>query len=364
MTVIWLVPSSYVPNIGGVEEHVARVAAGLQDRGHDLRVIVNRWPADLATHEIVDAVTVHRLPLTQPGRSPLRLIRHGLAVPRLQRALDTLPRPDIVNLHCLASQTGHLSRWSRRHEIPLVLSTHGETAMDSGRTYERDPYQRAALRIASRQAAAFTACSAWARHETAGYAARFATGSVIQNGVDAAELADLPEVTEPVFAAYGRQVREKGFDRVVDAMQEVRRRLPGARLLLAGDGPEMQALRAGLGPNDEHRGRLDRAGVRQLLASVRIVVVPSRVEPFGIVAREALAAGRRLVYSRVGGLHDAADGFGIGVDAGDPGHLVDAMVAAHEDDVQLPGTDVLDRWSWEHVVTAYENLYYDVLSGR
>jgi len=209
-----------------------------------------------------------------------------------------------------------------------------------------------------------TACSGWTRVHTACYAARFADAVVIHNGVDAKEFDGLNEVTSPVFAAYGRQVHEKGFDRLLDVMPEVRRRLPGARLLIAGDGPESAGIIAALGPHDEHRGKLDRAGVRQILADARTVVVPSRTEPFGIVAREALAAGRRLVYSRTGGLSEAAGRFGLAVDAGDPTALVDAMVAAHRGGGELPGPETVLDWSWERVVETYEHLYDCVISEK
>lgn len=354
-------PSSYPPNVGGVEEHVSRVARGLQGRGRDVLVIVNQWPRTLSAREVIDGIDVRRLDFSAPGRHPRRLARHLRTVRVIQSELDQLDAPDLVHLHCLASQTGHLVRWSRRRRVPLVLTTHGETAMDPGQTYQRNAFQRAALRTAARHAVALTACSAWARADASRFASRFREARVVHNGVDVGELAGLPVPTDPVFVAYGRQVPEKGFDLLVAAMPEVRRRLPGARLLLAGDGPQAASLRASLAPEDEHLGRLDRRGVRRLLASARTVVVPSRVEPFGIVAREALAAGRQLVYARTGGLPEAAGGFGIGVAPGSSSALVEGMVAAHAGRGRLPASDVLAAWEWDRVVDVYDDLYERLL---
>lgn len=90
----------------------------------------------------------------------------------------------------------------------------------------------------------------------------------------------------------------------------MRRTHPGTRLVVAGEGSQLSWLR------DEARrhrvfravtfaGHLRGAQLQGWLASADAVVLPSRYEPFGIVALEAAAAGAPLVASSAGGLGEA-----------------------------------------------------------
>src|SRR5690606_37416515 len=78
-------------------------------------------------------------------------------------------------------------------------------------------------------------------------------------------------------------------------------------LLIAGDGEEKESLisktqKLGLAGNIHFVGRASSDQVVQLLNGCRFVVVPSRQEPFGIVALEAMAARKPLLATAVGGL--------------------------------------------------------------
>lgn len=75
---------------------------------------------------------------------------------------------------------------------------------------------------------------------------------------------------------------------------------------MAGDGELQQALRAQaaqLGVHDRvyFLGRATPEQVVQLLNGAQFVVLPSRSEPFGIAAVEAMAAGKAVLATRVGG---------------------------------------------------------------
>ncbi len=123
-----------------------------------------------------------------------------------------------------------------------------------------------------------------------------------------------PEPPRRVLAA-GRASREKGFDVLVDALAH-----PAARdwhATLVTEGPERSALEAQVRANRlESRvtfGPLrPRAELFDLVREHHAVVVPSRTEGLGMVALEALALGRPVVASAVGGLvevvEDGVDG--------------------------------------------------------
>ena len=136
---------------------------------------------------------------------------------------------------------------------------------------------------------------------------------VIPSGVAIPETVAEPD--EPPHALYvGRLSEEKG----VRDLAEAARGLP---LVVVGDGPLRSLFPQAVGfvPPSELGAYYERASV---------VVVPSRREGYGMVAREAMAYGRPVVATAVGGLVDAVeDGVtGLTTRARDPADLRAAMV--------------------------------------
>ncbi len=135
---------------------------------------------------------------------------------------------------------------------------------------------------------------------------------VIPSGVDLPERVSAP--AEPPHALYvGRLSEEKGVLELAQAARD----LP---LVVVGDGPLRESLPQTVGfvAHDEIGSYYERAS---------IVVVPSRREGYGVVAREAMAYGRAVVATNVGGLPDAIeDGVtGLLVPARDPQALRAAL---------------------------------------
>lgn len=113
------------------------------------------------------------------------------------------------------------------------------------------------------------------------------------------------------IGAIGRLHDQKGFDIVIEGFR--RAGLSDVTLDIFGDGPEEQALRALAGdtPGIRFHGHTD--DPVGAMARVDAVVMPSRREPYGLVALEALAAGRRLLVSGVDGLSDHVAGGAVKV---------------------------------------------------
>jgi glycosyltransferase involved in cell wall biosynthesis len=102
----------------------------------------------------------------------------------------------------------------------------------------------------------------------------------------------VPEPDEPPHVLYiGRLSTEKGIEDFVEATE-------GLPRVIVGDGPV--AVPDSLGAVPPER-------VGDYYARASVVVVPSRREGYGMVAREAMAYGRAVVATAVGGLFDAID---------------------------------------------------------
>jgi glycosyltransferase involved in cell wall biosynthesis len=168
--------------------------------------------------------------------------------------------------------------------------------------------------------------------------------------------AAVAEPDEPPHALYvGRLSEEKGIRELAEATA-------GLPLAVVGDGP----LRALL---PQAVGFVAPRALGPWYAGAAVVVVPSLREGYGLVAREAMAHGRPVVATAVGGLVDAVeDGVtGLLVPPGDPGALRDAIERLLSDPglrARLGAAARARATSSPASVEALRGVYTDLLSRR
>jgi glycosyltransferase involved in cell wall biosynthesis len=169
-----------------------------------------------------------------------------------------------------------------------------------------------------------------------GAASRIPRLRVIENGVDTRRflpqtetdrtaararhgLADEPTVVCVAIFRY-----QKGQDLLVAAWPQVRVEVPGARLILVGDGPFRREVEELAGPGVSFVGHQDE--VVSWLATADVVAVPSRWDGMSLSLLEAMACGRSIVATDCPGVERVLDGCGAVVPVEDGGALATAIV--------------------------------------
>lgn len=160
--------------------------------------------------------------------------------------------------------------------------------------------------------------------------------SVIHNGLEELPALPLEEITPPTVLAVGTIHPRKGYETLIRAFRNVVARCPDAECHIIGgefgDGSYARELRA-LAQREGVAGRVHFRGysgqVAAEMARCTVLAIPSRIEAFGMVAIEAMAAAKPVVATRTGGLQDI-------VEHGETGFLVE------EDDAESMGRHLAD----------------------
>ena len=285
----------------------------------DLGVFVANLDRELVArgHEIQRAVVDSR----RGGR------RRHLTLVRDARRVARTFHPDVAYAHFLVP-AGLAAALATR--APLVVTAHGQDVANIGAI----PGVRAATRFVVRRAASVIAVSRWLqeRLEEAVPEARGRT-EVVDCGVDVERFA--PRDVEPArasvdwdgagthFLCLGGLTERKNVLRLARAFE---RRGEGT-LAFVGDGPLRSALEGR--PGVRLAGRVSHEEVPNWIAASDVVCQPSLSEPFGLATLEAMASGRSVVASSVGGPPEfVTSEAGVLVDPLDDDALVSALSAA------------------------------------
>lgn len=377
-----LFPSSFAPAVGGVEELTQKLGECLLAHGDQVEVWTPRDPSTLPPAiEKVGALTVRRFDMPLPPARPALVAN---AVGRAGRGLWEMWkahrefRPHVIHVQCFGPNGVYATALSEISRVPLIVTLQGETLMDDHDIYDHSSSLRAGLRLGIRRAAAVTGCSAFTLADAEKrFGLRRGRGKVVFNGVSLEESASrAPDVPFRRYVlALGRVVNKKGFDLLIRAFARIAASFPDVGLVVAGGGPQLDALQSlanelQISSQVLFPGRQDRERVAALMEGADLFVMPSRLEPFGIVVLEAWRSGTPLVATSRGGppefLEDGVDG--LLVDPLDTESLASAMKLLLEDEalrerLGSAGKQKVRQFTWDAISAQYEDLYRSAI-GR
>jgi glycosyltransferase involved in cell wall biosynthesis len=378
------------PDSGGQNVHVRELSLALAAVGHRVTVLTRRDSPDLPeVVEMAEGVQVRHVTAGPPARVPKdRLVTH---VPKLAGELERIWRaepPDLVHAHFWMSGLAALAA-VRGLDVPLVQTFHALGHVKrrhqgaGGHQPDRAAVRRAGHRQARRQdrrdlrgravRAGPDGCAAAQRGDRAvrGGRGHLQPGRAVADPHRATPAGD----HRPAGAAQGRGRRD-------------RRAGPGAdaELLVAGGPPPGDDLAEDPDLKRLHGPRPGPGWASGCGSSVRspartcprCCARPTRwscapwYEPFGMVPLEAMACGRAVVATAVGGMQDSVVDrvTGVHVPPRQPvrlGHELRGLLADQAMPVAygIAGRDrVLSRYTWSRVAAATEAVYREVLDTR
>jgi glycosyltransferase involved in cell wall biosynthesis len=377
---IALFASAFHPHLGGVEELCRQLAHAYKRRGMGVIVLTNRWPRSLPAFEEVEGIPVRRLAMRVPDGAAKAHLTYRLTGGRVTRQVVEIirqHRADVLHVQCVSCNAHYALAAKAATRLPLVVSLQGELGMDAGRLFQRSEYARELMRRSLDAADVVTACSGQTLQEGAAFVGRplAGFGRVIFNGV---RLADFDGVAphvhpRPYVFAIGRHVPQKGFDLLLRAFSAAGDL--GHDLLLAGDGFEQDRLRAlaaslPAAARIKFLGRVSHDQAVRLFAGCSFFTLPSRHEPQGIVNLEAMAAGKAVLASRVGGVPEIVldERTGVLLDPNDQSDWIRALRDLCVDSGKRQrfgdaGRCRAREFDWDQTASRYVEAYQDATRG-
>lgn len=361
---IALLHPTFWPEVRRGSERLAHdLGKTLAGRGHDVALLTtHRRAADARRLGGLRVVRRRRLP-ELPGMS-----WHDEYVGAAPAAVIGLLRERFDLAHALYPAEAWAASLARRFGgPPFVFSFHG---IVNRRYLVQRRYRLEMFKAAVAAAAETTALSEAAAEPLRRYALAdpaILPGAVI--GADFAGPIERPgEPTVLCTAALG-DPRKRGA-LLLDAFASLRRRIPAARLVLAGGADPFsasvpQALPAGV----ELADLRDTAALARAYRQAWITVLPSNDEAFGLVLVESLAAGTPIVAARSGGASEivADERIGRSFAPDDRDDLARAMQEALELAGDARAVDACRErarlWDWSRVVERYEGVYRSALQA-
>lgn len=363
--------------VGGIFRHVRDLVLEHARAGHEIGILCgNNTGGDYEEQQIRElmphlALGVLRMPIQRSiGPSDFG------ALWRSYKKIKIL-QPDVIHGHgakggAIARLIGSTLRVNR-YRVARLYTPHGGTL-------HYDPFSlmgQVALRLDRTLEFFGDALIFVCDYERRTYAAKIGhpriPARMVYNGVSESEFEPVPTQSDHVDFLYIGMLRDlKGTDVFIEAFAHAERALSRPLLgLIVGDGPdrgkyELQIQMAGLG---NRLAMLPPMNAREVFRTGSMLVVPSRAESMPYIVLEALAAGKTVIASRVGGIPEV-----LGETSGalaEPGNVADLsriMVEA----LTTPGwhrsnmpkaPDFQERFSSRTMARDVMAVYQSVVSG-
>lgn len=363
MNIVFLIQDT--GRLYGAQQATLDLAAGLREAGEQVRVLLMAETRLGRTEEdLRQALTAAGLPIT------VLPVAARFSPSLVRRVREELQRSEAEILHMVGYKADLHGAWAAAggRRIPAVSTVHGWLFRPDRKERFYGWLNLYALRRLSR----VITLSRYYEDLLLGFRIPRDRLVRIASGFDARPLAGVPAPSspDPTFGLIGRLSWEKHQALFLHAARRALDRGLRARFLVAGEGPDRPALEQ-LVDRLQLRGAVELAGHlprEEFLARVHVVTLCSRIENLPYSVMEAMACGRPVLATEVGGLPDLVEHGRTGwlVPGDDLEALADAMRAASDAGERARRGEagrqkLLREFAPARAIAAHQDLYRSLL---
>jgi glycosyltransferase involved in cell wall biosynthesis len=201
---------------------------------------------------------------------------------------------------------------------------------------------------------------------------------VIPNGVDILEIRKTSKrILKGDFKLFfpGGEKLWKGGDLLVESLSIIKREIPGIHLYITGNVPKKNVIMKLVRNNKLERnisilGFLEPKRNLEVLNSTDLLVFPSKREAFGIVLLEAMALGKPIVTTKMGGIPEVVKDKRNGIFVKrDPRAIAEAVVYLFKnkkvyEEMSLNNLNDAEKFDWKKIVNKYVEVYKTCTSSK
>lgn len=328
---------------GGAERQWVTLISALAERGHEPALLTLTGEGPLFAEVSRAGVPAHCARFR--GRADPAGLRRALRFARGRASV-------VVSRNVSAELVGHLL--ARRERVAHVVNEHTPCTVEGSLLPLKGHQRRLRRLVASRVDRVVAVARAQVRPLAASGFPRDRI-RVVANGVPLG-----PEPAPPAYDGYALVLAGLRPEKRVDLFVEAVAQVPGLRGVVAGEGrerPRLERLIADRRAEVELLG--ERSDTAELIRGAAAVCLPSEAEALPMSILEAMAGGRAVVATPVGGVPDAvADGdTGVLVAPGDADELASGLAAARENATGMGAAGrrrAEERFTLEAMIDGYE----------
>ncbi len=397
-----LTTSHFYPSLGGIENHCLNIGKRLVQRGHEVLVASTTLEGLRATRSFrnfsINGIRVKRFipfpflaPFFAPGRWSTSFAP-GMSFFLMNKVLEN----DLIHAHGYGFFPTDLSAWvCKIRKKPLVFTLHGFHPDYLAFMKNISPIEEMRLMpyfkaIAQRSLKIADAIIVLTPHEKSILQSYYHIPAekieIIPNGINLQDFLKIPikkelkkrfRLMENVILFVGAIRKEKGLLNLFHAIPIIIKEFPQTSFVLIGKDwgfkkyLQQEGKRLGIENHINFLGSVKTSLLREALGFCDVFVNPSAYESFSIVLLEAMASGKPIVATNVGGIpYLVRNGkTGIIVNYGDPEGIADAikkLLSNSELRRQMGenGVQLAKKYDWEKIVSQIERLYEKVLTSQ
>ena len=367
--------ANYLPNLGGVERYVYNLSRHLINHGHEVTVVTSNV-FQLPSYEVSEeGIEIYRLPCynVMKGRYPI-LKKNGefweLDKKLSEKHFDLVVINARFYIHSL-----YAASFAQRNNIRCITVEHGSThlsvdnkILDFFVAHVEHFVTMLLKKRCNENYAVSQAAGKWSEHFG------IKSSGTLYNAIDINAVEDAAEKevldyrkeygisdTDTIITFTGRLLKIKGVYELLDAFKALNR--DDVYLFYAGDGPEMEQLKANANDKVVFLGQIDFDHVVSLLNASDIYCMPSVSEGMSTSVLEAIATETFVITTYNGGAREliTSDEYGIITKGNTVEETKQALQKALDKDyrdiaVKKAYVKLIDGFTWQRTAEKLESL--------